>query len=451
MLGWDVGTFEFVSSRILATGYNKAAKLRMRTGGSTAKVPRKSAQKLTEGDGYFWEIGAEEGKNALKLPVKYRYRSPIVFEFHVSGKRKADAYAVVWLHHLVDNEDVPINIPIWQASNPARLTQNYVTEENCTKEKGLEDLKEVGRLQFRGKFSPGMDESHEAFISDNDSRETFETWEACLSEGVRQRTVEKEVTDRVQTLHDESLTSGRDVLKTADEDEKQKWLSKTGTDWSGAFGEDPKAYMDSSGRKRREPGRDRPLHDPFHPSSDEGGDFEEGMDTSDDTSDLGIQDADNMDRNKSGMNEDPSRPSVDTTRTADTADTNGTSPGAKRRRSFSSRFSGFSRSSNDPDRQTKRTEERRQRGLMQWRPARNAKFAKDQGTIGIRKLKNRVTGGLEGRQPGVETGESILFSSGLYEKGEHFDVDVMLTICFNRDGVVSGLRTVLALSHLGGG
>lgn len=40
---------------------------------------------------------------------------------------------------------------------------------------------------------------------------------------------------------------------------------------------------------------------------------------------------------------------------------------------------------------------------MQWKPARNLKFAKDEGVIGIRKLKNKITGGLEGRQPGVET------------------------------------------------
>ena len=40
---------------------------------------------------------------------------------------------------------------------------------------------------------------------------------------------------------------------------------------------------------------------------------------------------------------------------------------------------------------------------MQWKPARNMKFAKDEGKLGLRKLKNKLTGGLEGRQPGVET------------------------------------------------
>jgi hypothetical protein len=60
-------------------------------------------------------------------------------------------------------------------------------------------------------------------------------------------------------------------------------------------------------------------------------------------------------------------------------------------------------SAKDVNKQNKKTEERKQRGLMQWKPARNLKFAKNEGIIGLRKVKNKITGGLEGRQPGVET------------------------------------------------
>lgn len=378
LLGWDVGTFEFTSEKILAVGYTHSAKLKMRTGGSIGKIPSKAAKKLEEGDGYYWDLAANE-KNKVRLPVKYRYRSPIVFEFHLANKRKADAYAVIWLHHLIDNEDTPINIPIWTTSAPSRLTQNYITEQNCHNEPGLDDLKEVGRLQFRARFKAGMDESHEAFISDNDTRETYETWEACLAEGVRQRMVEKELPDVVQQLHDQSLTEGRDILKEADEGEKKQWLDKSGTNWSGAFGHDPAAYMDNKGKKKREPGAEEPLRDAYHP--EQNGDVD-GEDDSDDSSDdLGIQDADN----RSGGD---GRKSVDTSKTG-----------------ASSMYSN-----GDVNRQNKRTEERKQRGMMQWKPARNLKFAKDEGKIGLRKLKSRITGGLEGRQPGVETGEFVACS-----------------------------------------
>lgn len=388
MQGWDVGTFQFLSEKINAIGYSHHAKLKMRTGGSVGKIPRTSAH--TEGSNSYWDVQTSDSKDPIVLPVKYRYRSPVVFEFHLAGKRKADAYAVLWLQHLIDNEPTEIDIPIWQTAAPSRLTQNYITEKNFDRSMpGLDDLQEVGRLQFSGRFKAGMDESHEHFVADNDSRETFETWEACVAEGVRQRVVEKELPDRVQALHEESLTAGRDVLKQADADEKQKWLSKDGNDWSGAFGEDPKAYMDSNGKKRREPGVDPPLHDPHNPSSDD----DDDDDDSSSDSDLGIQDGTNTANHVNG------RPSTATDRGTDGPRGSYDSYGGT-----SSAFSTTAgKAEKDINKQNKRTEERKQRGLMQWKPARNMKFAKDEGKIGLRKLKNKLMGGLDGRQPGVET------------------------------------------------
>ena len=374
-LGWDVGTFEFNSSRILAVGYDKNAKIKLRTGGSIGKIDRKACKKLEQGDGMYWDI------EKVRLPVKYRYRSPVIFEMHVSGKRKADAYAVIWLHHLIDNEETPINIPIWQTSNPARLCQNYVTEENFNKEIGLDDMKEVGRLQFRAQFKAGMDESHEQFIQDNDTRETYETWEACLAEGVRHRTVEKEVPDHVQALHEKSLTDNRDVLKDLSEEDRKQYLAKDGTDWETAFGKDPKNNTD--GLPRSSTTTPKP-HDPDHPSSDSDSDDDDSADSSD----LGIKDH---------SNKGHARNMSDETQSTTASSMTGTTNDSLARTSTSI-------STKDANKANRRTEHRKQRGLMQWRPIRNAKFAKDEGKLGLRKLKNKITGGLDGRQPGVETG-----------------------------------------------
>ncbi|CAK4033533.1 Meiotically up-regulated [Lecanosticta acicola] len=383
-LGWDVGTFMFTSPNLIAKDYPHHARIKLRTGGSMGKIGRSSCHQLKEGEtsGYYWDLkaGQEDGK-PIRLPVKYRYRSPVVFEMHVANKRKADAYAVLWLQELVDNEDKDLDIPIYQTAAPQRLTQNYITPEMVAEGNlpGLEDIKEIGRLQFTGRFKAGMDESHEAFVADNNSRETYETWEACMAEGVRTRQVEKELPERVQTLHEESLTEGRDVLKEAPEEEKRKWLSKTGTDWSGAFGDDPAAFLDEHGRKIAEPGKaPREGEETDGLTADEDDD-----DDDDDDDDLGIQDATNMEGSSSPAS---GRKSIGTMESGWTAGTND---------SFLSQ--------KDVNKQNKRTEERKQRGLMQWKPARNLKFAKDEGVIGIRKLKNKVTGGLNGRQPGVET------------------------------------------------
>ena len=267
MLGWDVGTFEFTSDKIVAKDLTSNSKLKMRTGGSSGAIPRTQCRSLSEGNGVFWDIAKKDGKNNVRLPVKYRYRSPVVFEFHVIGKRGATAYAMIWLQHLVDNEDVEIDIPIWTTKNGRRLIQNYITEENAKAKTtpGLEDLQEIGRLQFRGRFKAGMDEDHEKFVVDDESRETFETWEACLAEGVRHRIVEPEVPENIQALHEKSLTGDRDVLSDLTPEEKQKWIAKNGEDWSGAFGHDPRAYMDAAGHKRAEPGSGKPHRDPILP------------------------------------------------------------------------------------------------------------------------------------------------------------------------------------------
>ncbi|KAF4630399.1 hypothetical protein G7Y89_g7748 [Cudoniella acicularis] len=389
-LGWDVGTFEFTSDKILATGYNSNAKLKLRTGGSSGKIPRTQCQKTDEGDGIYWDIAKKEGKNNVRLPVKYRYRSPIVFEFHTAGKRKADAYAVVWLHHLEDNKEENISIPIWKTDKGMRLTQNYITEENFN---DIPDIKieEVGRLQFRGRFKAGTDEDHSHFVTNNDSRETQETWEACHSEGVRDRTVTKEMPPAVQELHDQSLTQGRDVLRQANDEEKKKWLAKDGTDWSGAFGQDPAQYV-NQGAKRK--------YQADGPSSVAGGkdnnentsayDDDDDDDSSDSSSDLGLHDATNHHRF------DDNATNNDQTNGTQNGDIGGETSGEK----------GSSHSSN-PIKQIKEYNKnkkglhRKQRGLMQWKPMRNLAFAKDEAKFAVRRTLK--VGSLSGRQPDVET------------------------------------------------
>lgn len=39
---------------------------------------------------------------------------------------------------------------------------------------------------------------------------------------------------------------------------------------------------------------------------------------------------------------------------------------------------------------------------MQWKFVRNMKFVKDEGVIGLRRLKSKIIGGFDGRQFGVE-------------------------------------------------
>ena len=377
-LGWDVGTFEFVSQNILAHGYQTPSKLKMRTGGSVGKISRADCKKTDEGDGIYWSVAKKDGKRQLRLPVRYRYRSPIIFEFHSGNKRHADAYAIVHLHDLQDNHDETINIPIWKTNMPKRLTQNYITLENF---KSIPDIQieEVGRLQFQGRFKAGTDEDHSRFISDNDSRETQETWEVCRAEGARTRVVINEVPQAVRELHERSLTKSQDVIsqteeigKENEEIGKEKWLSKDGTDWSGAFGQDPSQYAPISTHADTNSGSTTHSHQ----RSTSGETETTYSDSESGSSDLGLVDATNSGSN--GSND-------------------AASGSLKKSPSHS----------NNPIKQyqaykeNSKTLHREQRGLMQWKPMRNLQFAKDEAKFAVRKIRNK--GMLTGRKPDVET------------------------------------------------
>jgi hypothetical protein len=220
----------------------------------------------------------------------------------------------------------------------------------------------------------------------------------------------------VQELHEKSLTSGRDILKNASAEEKRKWLAKDGQDWSGAFGENPKAYMNTRDQKRREPGADAPLHDRHHPSDNEDNDDSDddyGNDSS--SSDLGVEDGKTVGNAKAmsggpgGGDQSKANGQLKSQKTdlSPTQDHNPRLSQSTARTNYTAETDDTS-SSRDVNKQNKRAEERKHRGLMQWKPARNMMFAKDEAKLGLKKLTKKVTGGMEGRQPGVETGTFLI-------------------------------------------
>ncbi|KAI5864229.1 hypothetical protein GGS23DRAFT_488743 [Durotheca rogersii] len=390
-LGWDVGSFEFTSDNIVSTliGSSKSkVKLRLRTGGSSVAVKRE--QCIVRDDSLAWDISGTTNNPRLRLPVRYRYRSPLFFEFHLAGQRRVEYFAAIWLQELVDLEDTNFDIPVWKCDNAMRLSQNFITPANYNT---IPDIKieEAGRLRFRGRFKAGTDREHLRFVSDNNSRETIETWEACFAEGVRKEEVSTVVPPNIQKLHDDSLIKTRDVLSTVPEEERQVWFSKDGTDWTGAFGEDPVELM--AGREGRD--EDEYESDEDSEVTDAGINGSNSSESSDSSTtkvepsktDLGIKDA--MTKHSE---EAPGRSRSGSATTQATIDSSG---------------SGKSRSSKNPIKQYKDYQERsrdlhrRHRGLMQWRPLRNAQFAKDEAKFAIRRITQM--GSLSGRQPDVET------------------------------------------------
>lgn len=366
----EIGTFEFLSDSVKAVGYDGTpkTKLKLRTGGSSATVKSDKCSKAEDGS-ISWDITQsnitknDDGTTStqiasrVRLPVRFRYRSPIFFEFVASGKRRADTFASLWLQDLVDLEEKDFDIPIFRCNNGLRLSQNYITEANYREVPDLR-IEEIGRLRFRGRFKPGTDRDHLKFVSDNDSRETIETWEACFAEGVRGEHVQAEVPPNIQKLHDASLTQGRDVLARASEEDKRRWLARDGTDWSGAFGQDPAQMIGENGQA----GED---YDDFHNQEDDDDDDDDDSTSGSSGVDLGIADA-----STAGSAVDDGSHSVRSpTGSMDSGIGHG---GSQLSPTQSTRSQGSTKSSKNPIKKYKEYKERsrdlhrQQRGLMQW-------------------------------------------------------------------------------------
>lgn len=411
----EIGTFEFLSDSITTAGFapSSRVKIKLRTGGSSATVKPDACTKSEDGSSLSWDISGQQHKKGAKIrmPVRFRYRSPIFFEFHPTGKRHTEFFASLWLQEVVDGEENDFDLPVWRCNNGTRLSQNYINEANHATVPDLQ-LEEVGRVRFRGRFKPGTDRDHLRFVSDNDSRETIESWEACFAEGVRTESVKREVPDTVQRLHDESLTHGRDVLAQAPEKDRRKWLARDGTDWTGAFGKDPAEMLGG----RREDGSAGENLD-----QDQNQDCESSEESSD--MDLGIRDGSMEDGGRpdgdamaNGEGGSAARPSHDTN---DNAESGGSKSGGN---SPIQALKDYRSRSRDLHRQ--------QRGLMQWlvipmptpfplfrplfflfqsadlspgcrKPMRNIQFAKDEALFAVRRVKKM--GSLAGRTPDVET------------------------------------------------
>jgi hypothetical protein len=169
--------------------------------------------------------------------------------------------------------------------------------------------------------------------------------------------------ENVQKLHDESLTHGRDVLAQADEKDKEKWLAKDGTDWSLAFGEDPRTLMNKASGEE--------------PDGEDYDDFDDDDDESAGSGDvdLGVNDADTGYRSSSvddDQGEENGRASMDSTNseTPSSASTKSKNP-IKAYKDYKERS---------------RDLHRKHRGLMQWRPMRNAQFAKNEALFAVRRV-----------------------------------------------------------------
>ena len=113
-------------------------------------------------------------------------------------------------------------------------------------------------------------------------------------------------------------------------------------------------------------------------------------------SDLGLQDATTNQSNRSNHSNQSSSSAGNGGRAQDgEVDENGVERGGKSRENMDKK------EKKEVTKSDKKDLHRKQRGLMQWKPMRNLKFAKDEAIFASRKVVGK--GKLEGREPTVES------------------------------------------------
>lgn len=218
-----------------------------------------------------------------------------------------------------------------------------------------------------------MDEGHEKFSTDNDGRETFETWAACHGEGIRSSIVRGGANPILDELHDRSIAQMRSDLASFDKgpkdaDEVENLTDRYGRDWTGIF-EAGQLELDPDCQKRAR--FNNPSGHHYSPSTSNRSDSDSGS--------------------GSGSSRVSSGSSYHHVATA-------SPPGDAKARNSGS-MNPIKSVKNY--RENQRATQRKHRGLMQWKPMRSIAFAKDEVKFTRRKLKAKTK--LTGRESDVET------------------------------------------------
>lgn len=88
-----------------------------------------------------------------------------------------EAFAVLWLQDLVDDEPKEIRIPIIQGKDMSTLRQNFINDQT----KKTHEFEIVGYLIATVELDSGLDEDHEQYSETQTARHEMETYNRVVS------------------------------------------------------------------------------------------------------------------------------------------------------------------------------------------------------------------------------------------------------------------------------
>jgi hypothetical protein len=157
MLGWDYGTLDIKPDARVTSVDGSLNGLRIKVRTSLGKG------KFHAEEGENWRT--KSGK-PIRLAVRKRYSSPLIFEFRSSSALldKTPAFAVLWMKDIPDEAEKTFTLPIWKG--------DLKTAEKSTLDEYGEN---VGQLEFTLKFWHGLSGYHGSLASkDNNIADVME-------------------------------------------------------------------------------------------------------------------------------------------------------------------------------------------------------------------------------------------------------------------------------------
>ncbi|KAI1658894.1 hypothetical protein F4813DRAFT_355067 [Daldinia decipiens] len=220
--GWDYGTLEirgFIQAKPDLPRSLTEHRIKIRTNLGKAKMYPENGQWVSKG-------GKEH--EAVFLAVRKRYASAVVIEFRESmlGPDKTAAFAVMWLHEIADEESEIRTLKVWKGSK-----DGLRKAQSCYDYNGMIDGEQpLGEVELSLKFWRGLSGYHKNYASqakNNDLRNVME----CLDT----ITDEKLDDDEDESEHEDDVTSGDD---SEDETRKKKLRVHTNDDSSRSSSDD---------------------------------------------------------------------------------------------------------------------------------------------------------------------------------------------------------------------
>ena len=249
LTGWDYGTIEIRGPVKPKKGLPKDLtehRIKVRTNLGRTKLQSENGQ---------WQHKGRSGPDDVFLPLRKRYSSPLVIEFRksVMGPDRTEAFAVLWLQELTDEQDEVKTAKVWNGGK-----DNLRRATSCFEYTGMEEGEQpLGEVELHVKFWRGLSGYHKSYSSQakkSDMRNVMECLDTISDENLEGPSATDSQRRDEHNKEGTTATDGGDNDEEAEKRKREKKLKVHTNDDSSDSGSE--YHSDTSSEPRSEAASD---------------------------------------------------------------------------------------------------------------------------------------------------------------------------------------------------